>query len=91
MADCPHCGSPFSGSHFGDCRVSENRPLVPRGPLVTDLQRLDSRLTAASRRLKEANDDLHRAEVEHRHANEAVDAELARLAPQSDRSAADGG
>jgi hypothetical protein len=26
MADCPHCGSPFSGSHFGDCPVSENLP-----------------------------------------------------------------
>jgi hypothetical protein len=23
---CPYCDSPFEGSHFGDCRVSENSP-----------------------------------------------------------------
>lgn len=23
---CPYCESPFPGSHFGDCRVSENKP-----------------------------------------------------------------
>ena len=53
--------------------------LVKSGALVTDLQRLDSRLTAASHRLREANDELHRAEVEHRQASEAVEAELSRL------------
>lgn len=47
--------------------------------LVTDLQRLDSRLTDASWRLKKANDELYLAERAHREAAEAVDVELARL------------
>lgn len=51
--------------------------------VVTDLQRLDSRLSAAAYRLKNANKELHLAEIEHRLAGEAVCAELARL--QSDR------
>lgn len=53
------------------------KPVPPA--VVTDLQRLDARLSVASYRLKEANEELHRAEVAHREASEAVDAELARL------------
>lgn len=63
-------------------RRLREKPAPPA--LCTNLQRLDSRLSAASRRLTEANEELHRAEVEHRQASEAVEAELARLAPQSD-------
>jgi hypothetical protein len=57
------------------------KPVPPA--VVTDLQRLDARLSDAAYRLKQANEELHRAEVAHREAGEAVDAELARL--QSDR------
>lgn len=33
---CEVCGSPFAGSHFGDCRVSENvRPATPPAPQVS--------------------------------------------------------
>lgn len=56
------------------------RPAAIPPALVTDLQRLDSRLSAAARRLKSANEELHLAEVDHRLASEAVEAELARLA-----------
>jgi hypothetical protein len=31
---CPYCESPFDGSHFGDCRVSENKP--PQKPRSED-------------------------------------------------------
>lgn len=54
-------------------------PPIPPA-VVTDLQRLDARLSDAAYRLKEANEELHRAEVAHREAREAVDAELRRLA-----------
>lgn len=37
---CPHCGSPFPLSHFGDCRVSEQRPCTHPSEFVR--QRLDS-------------------------------------------------
>ena len=47
---------------------------------MTDLERLDYRLGCAAHSLREANENLHRAEVEHREAREAVDAELRRLA-----------
>jgi hypothetical protein len=61
----------------------KRKPVSPA--LVTDLQRLDYILFAASCRLSQANQELHRAEVAHREACEAIDAELARL--QSDRGA----
>jgi hypothetical protein len=38
---CPHCGSPFPLSHFGDCRVSENAQPC-RHPSEFVRQRLDS-------------------------------------------------
>ena len=47
---------------------------------VTDLQRLDARLSQAAHRLADANAKLHRSEVAHREASAAVDAELRRLA-----------
>lgn len=74
-----YCGAYGGGVHTLSARCKATPPA-----LVTDLQRLDSRLSAAARRLTRANEELHLAEVEHREASEAVEAELARLSPQSD-------
>lgn len=77
-----YCGAWGGGVHTLSVRCKPVPPAV-----VTDLQRLDARLSAAAHHLKYANEELHRAEVAHRQASEAVEAELARLAPQTDRSA----
>jgi hypothetical protein len=69
-----YCGAYGGGKHTLSARCKPTPPA-----LVTDMQRLDSRLSQAAYRLKMANEELHRAEVEHRLAGEAVDAELARL------------
>lgn len=69
-----HCGAYGGGVHTLSARCKATPPA-----LVTDLQRLDNRLSAAAYRLKRANEELHEAEVAHRLASEAVDAELARL------------
>lgn len=74
------CGAYGGGRHTLSARCKAVPPAV-----VTDLQRLDSRLSEAAYRLNRANDELHKAEVAHRLAREAVDAELRRLAPTSDR------
>jgi len=73
-----YCGAYGGGKHTLASRCKAVPPAV-----VTDLQRLDSRLRDAAYRLAQANGALHRAEVEHREAVEAVDAELARLATPS--------
>jgi len=77
-----YCGAYGGGKHTVSARC---KAAVPPA-VVTDLQRLDARLSDAAYRLKKANEELHRAEVAHREASEAVDAELARLQP--DRGAA---
>lgn len=70
-----YCGAYGGGKHTLSARCKPTPPVV-----VTTLQRLDARLFEASCRLTRANAELHRAEVAHREAGEAVDAELARLA-----------
>jgi hypothetical protein len=70
-----YCGAYGGGRHTLSARCKAVPPAI-----VTDLQRLDSRLSDAAYRLKQANEQLHRCEVAHREASEAVDAELARLA-----------
>lgn len=69
-----YCGAYGGGKHTLSSRCKPVRPAV-----VTDLQRLDARLSDTAYRLKKANEELHNAEVAHRLAGEAVDAELARL------------
>ncbi len=69
-----YCGAYGGGKHTLSQRCKPTPPAV-----VTDLQRLDSRLSEAAYRMKKANEELHLAEVAHREASEAVDAELARL------------
>jgi hypothetical protein len=70
-----YCGAYGGGKHTLSALCKLTPPAV-----VTDLQRLDARLSEAAYRLTKANEELHRAEVAHREAREAVDAELARLA-----------
>ena len=81
MSIC-YCGAYKGGKHTLSARCEEPKPPA----LITDLRRLDIRLSEAAYQLKKANEELHRAEVAHREASEAVDAELARLHgnPQGD-------
>lgn len=70
-----YCGAYGGGKHTLSAKCKPVPPAV-----VTDLQRLDAILSDKAYRLKRANEELHHAEVAHRLAREAVEAELARLA-----------
>ena len=52
-----YCGAYGGGKHTFSARCKPTPPAV-----VTDLQRLDSRLSDAAYRLKKANEELHRAD-----------------------------